>query len=331
MKKMIISFFVLTILFSCKKDVVAPNDERKKDALSSSVVRPGSNLRLPYGTAKDRGGRTSGVNATTGYTVLVKHLVNGVWNNTYDFPWYENTLNVTIATYANNAAFGDPVFAQSFTSPQGGVSATPYTGFGTQNMPPGGFMMDYIIWNPSTITYTPPFSVWNPAANNGSGAWIDSDTKGSWNIGGGGSFVVHDYGKLIKVTEGSGIAAAELDWSVSGSPPSTGTQNTITLRKQFGTHPTPPSTITVDFIQNGVVIKTGTFPATPTGTVPITIPPGTYTLKFTVPAGYENYFINYMITPGATQWEGGTGSRVVTTGSVNIQPSVSYTLTASQM
>jgi len=191
--------------------------------------------------------------------------------------------------------------------------------------------LDYIIWNPATITYTPYFSVWNPAANNGSGAWVDSDTKGSWNISGGGSFVVHDYGKLIKVTEGSGIAAAELDWNTSGSPPSTGTSNTITLKKQFGTHPTPPSTITVDFKQNGVVVKTGTFPSTPTGSVAMTIPPGTYQLVFTVPVGFENYYINYLMNPGALYWEGGNNSRTVTTGSLNIQPSISYTITASQM
>ncbi len=161
----------------------------------------------------------------TGYTELVKHLnSSGQWDNTYDFPWYGNTLNVTIATYSTTAVFGDPVYAQSFTGQTSNVTASSFSGYGTSTISNtmGAFIVTYSTWNPTQVTYTSPGSSWDPNANNGAGAYVNSAVQGSWNISGGGASVIYDYGKLIKINSGSGFAAAELNWLPSTNTPPPG-------------------------------------------------------------------------------------------------------------
>lgn len=118
----------------------------------------------------------------------------------------------------------------------------------------------------------------------------------------------------------------------SGNPPPSGTSVTLKNSVHVFGSTSPPSPISVDFIQYGSVIKTINFPTLGTTSSPISISPGSYILRFTVPTGYENFYLNYTInpgTPGNNFWEGGKGSTTVTTSTITISSGTAYTIVAS--
>ena len=101
----------------------------------------------------------------------------------------------------------------------------------------------------------------------------------------------------------------------------------ITLRNEFFGSPFPPG-ITVEFMQSGVTIYSNTFPVTSSGSKIISVQPGVYQLRFTMPSGFSSYGIGYGMPSDIPEnfWES-TSGLVLTTGNVNL--SASATIIAS--
>jgi hypothetical protein len=337
MKKIFLLLLVSIAAFSCNKDV-SPKFGDITKTTTQPVSPPKSNnlasSKLIQGTSTDGCGNTSGVFGNTGLEPLEKHyvtLANGTlfWDGTYDFNWYGRYLNVTIATYANNATFGDPVYPGTFiTDPNTNTTASAFQGYASNfTMPAGGFTVGYSC---CALTIANHNASWNQQSNNGDGAWIIPGSNESWTIKSGGCVVVHDYGKLIKTNTGSGFAAAEVNWSPTPLPGSNTTW--VKLKNTFPSTTAFPSSINIDFMQNGNVIQSNVFPNTAAGTSPvISILPGIYQLKFTAPSGFQNYEFGYFINPGGLGWPAGAGtnSDIITTGPVSLQGGNTYTISAS--
>jgi hypothetical protein len=337
MKKIFLLFLVTIAAFSCKKDISSKFDDDSKTPTQSIVQSKAGSAdlnKLIQGTSTDGCGNTSGVFGNTGLEPLEKHyinLANGtvVWDGTYDFNWYGQYLNVTIATYANNAQFGAPVYPGTFkTNPNTNATASAFQGYASNfTMPQGGFKVNYSCCSLTVALHNPS---WNQQSNNGAGAWIIPGSNESWTISSGQCVVVHDYGKLIKTNTGSGFAAAEVDWSPITLP---GSNNTlITLKNIFPRAITFPASINIDFMQNGNVIQSNIFPSTSQGVLSsISLIPGTYQLKFTAPSGFQNYDFGYFLNPVGIGWPAGaaTGTNIVTTAPVTFQGGNVYTISAS--
>ncbi len=222
MKKIIFQFLAVMLIFSCTKNVSDPNDllnaaKNNDTAAAANKNKANKNntagYKVPYGTTQDLAGRVSGVNGVTGYEPLVKHLnASGVWDNTYDFVYYDQLFNCTIATYSVNAAYGDPIYAASInpTPANASVQAAPFVGNYQANTPAplGAFKMNYIVWNPTNISYTAGSSQ-TCFLIPGGGYWcyVAMGLQGDWSSNGGGSFTVYDFGKFIKTNR-----VQDLEW-----------------------------------------------------------------------------------------------------------------------
>ena len=96
------------MLASCSKTptiTAPPSTSTQKPSTKTTDKLPGG------GTTPSSNGELSGVSTTTGYEQLQKHLdVNGIWDGTYDFSWYDYQFNVSLAVKPNaGPALGWPV------------------------------------------------------------------------------------------------------------------------------------------------------------------------------------------------------------------------------
>jgi hypothetical protein len=102
---------------------------------------------------------------------------------------------------------------------------------------------------------------------------------------------------------------------------------TITLNNSFRLNELYGST--VSFYRSGSLVQTVTFPATETGTVPVTLPAGSYTMTFTIPKLGQPFSMSYKLQPPGTIWSQSSGQYTITTGTVTFAFGTAYTLTAS--
>lgn len=103
---------------------------------------------------------------------------------------------------------------------------------------------------------------------------------------------------------------------------------TITLTNAFvGT--TYPASIMIEFLQGSTVVQTNYFPAGKTSSTNITLPPGTYQMRFTMPSGFQNYYVSYTKNNAYQYWDNGGSGLVLTTGNVTFSSGTAYTITAS--
>jgi hypothetical protein len=113
MKKFLTAVTLLFLLISaCQKPPLAPPSSSQDPSQRKVDYLPGG------GTTPSSGGQVSGASMMTGYEQLTKHLVDGTWDGTYDFSWYNYTFNVSISAYLLNGTMGDPVsFSFNGSSP----------------------------------------------------------------------------------------------------------------------------------------------------------------------------------------------------------------------
>jgi hypothetical protein len=102
---------------------------------------------------------------------------------------------------------------------------------------------------------------------------------------------------------------------------------TITLNNSFRLNELYGST--VSFYRSGSLVQTVTFPSTITGTVPVTLPAGSYTMTFTIPKLGQPFSMSYKLLPTNTIWSQSSGQYTITTGTVTFAFGTAYTLTAS--
>jgi hypothetical protein len=86
---------------------------------------------------------------------------------------------------------------------------------------------------------------------------------------------------------------------------------------------------TVKFFRAGSLVKNVTFPGTETGTVPVTLPAGSYTMTFTVPNSGQPFRMSFKLQPPGTVWMQPSGQYTITTGTVTFDYGTAYTLTVT--
>jgi hypothetical protein len=343
MKKNILKIIPILIMVSCTKNPLMKPDNLQSESVDDTlytilVSKKKVNTlgnKVPYGTTQDLGKNISGVSAITGYEPLVKHLnQSGVWDNTYDFVFYGKTLNVNIATYSLNAAYGDPLYAASIRAETGAFTdAAPFTGNISKDKPAptGCFNLNYGVWNITSVTYTPPpFSTFDAIANGGKGAYINNNLQGTWDIAGGGGYIIHDYGKFIKTNTGTGLAVAEVEWTPITYPAST-TSAVVNIKNLLSSaNPATPNPISVDFLQNGNLVSHNNFTSTRNTAFGISVSPGTYQLRFNAPFPYNVLPMSYILNGNNTNlnWNTpNTSAQTLTTGNIIITAGIVYSLT----
>jgi hypothetical protein len=103
------------------------------------------------------------------------------------------------------------------------------------------------------------------------------------------------------------------------------TQAFITVTNAFEGSSIPKST--VEFLQNGTVISSVSFPLTNGGNNSINLTPGVYQLRFKVTASYANSLVGYSLS-GMLSWLKQAGQTSVTTGNVTLNAE-NYTIFAT--
>lgn len=105
---------------------------------------------------------------------------------------------------------------------------------------------------------------------------------------------------------------------------------TITLRNLFSGSLSFPDGIRLDFMQGSSVVQTNYFPSgNGKSSVNITLPAGTYQLRFRMPLGFSTYHIYYGIKPPAQTWDNGGSGLTLTTGNVTFSTGTIYIIWAS--
>jgi hypothetical protein len=87
-----------------------------------------------------------------------------------------------------------------------------------------------------------------------------------------------------------------------------------------------PAGVTLQFLQNGVVVHTKTYPTTATGQINTTIPSGSYQLKWISPAG-NTMSVSYSLS--STFYDGIGGQPVTTPGHIDFPTGTLYIITAT--
>jgi YD repeat-containing protein len=107
---------------------------------------------------------------------------------------------------------------------------------------------------------------------------------------------------------------------------------TINIKSVFSYIPGPNK---VEFLQNGTVVQTVNFPAVKSGSTSITLPAGSYTMRFTVSTTtMRNNTVNYILdtpTSWITEWVKASGVSVVNTETVTFSYGTTYNVTATNM
>jgi YD repeat-containing protein len=165
--------------------------------------------------------------------------------------------------------------------------------FTRQNCPTG--------YTPGTVTYTVPAGAYTSTISQ-----QIADDKAI--------FDMNEYGQAYANANGSCTPVA--------SP-----AVTVSLTNTFKLIAWPPS-ITLEFWQGTTKVQTNNFPSTKTGTVNISIPPGTYTLRFVIPSRYAGSLIYFKLNnPIAVYTNDGSG--VVVTGDRTFTTGLSYSISAN--
>jgi hypothetical protein len=86
---------------------------------------------------------------------------------------------------------------------------------------------------------------------------------------------------------------------------------------------------TVSFYRAGRLWQTVTFPATISGTIPVTLPADSYTMTFTIPKLGQPFTMGFKLAPTNTTWSQSSGVYTLTTGTVTFAFGTAYTLTAT--
>jgi len=197
----------VVFLFSCEKQTPASSPN---PGTSTAQPKVKGVTKLPNG-----GQDGSGVDQTTGYTLLTKHIMtladgtivrdangNPAWDGTYDAPWYNTLINISICRYKNNAPLGTPAFGYFTTPPGTGASVS-----GDCN---SSFVLTLITLI-VTGYYTPSsLSSYETDLNN-----YFNGTRNDYPVPPdalNGSAIQTRYGKLITVSSGV-YALAEMGWT----------------------------------------------------------------------------------------------------------------------
>ena len=146
-------------------------------------------------------------------------------------------------------------------------------------------------------------------------------------------------GKYLAATQAAAdqLAAADLASNGQRIANETGTctpvQNvTINIASAFSYLPRVHK---VEFLQNGTVMQSVNFPIVRNGSTPITLPAGSYTMRFTITSsGMISNAYTYILAAGNVwiqEWVKAAGISVINTGTITFSNGTTYTLTASDL
>jgi len=252
-RNFLLSLSMLVIFLGCSKE----NESLKNLRISDSPTSGNTSNVVIQGGTKDGAGNYSGVDATTGYSVLDKSYKkdatgnyildaqgNKIWDGTYTCLWYDHLLKISIVSYKVSAVNGEPASAYITSTPD--VTITPITKIGNGI---SAFKMEYIIWNPTTTQYIYSgmalthydtlFRNYLTITSTGLNYPRPQAPALTTKTNGGGSSIITDYGKLIKISTGSGFAMAELSWMPTTSSGGGGCQTTMC--QYCAEHPEDPN------------------------------------------------------------------------------------------
>jgi hypothetical protein len=89
-----------------------------------------------------------------------------------------------------------------------------------------------------------------------------------------------------------------------------------------------PSAVKLEFLQGGVVMNTHFFPATNNVSTNVSVPAGTYNLRFTMTTGYTGYYVEFIKQSSAELWNNNPRFfSVINTGPTTFNSGTNYTIT----